>query len=134
MDMEKTWKLNARSCAIARWLVLAVVIGLTGCQDEGFGGTRTLTGVVNHHGLPIPDALVGIKFDATELPGTAIEIFDAQVTSDANGVYTFEDLHKGDYYLYSIGYDSAISEAVLGGLYVKVSGGQTTTQDLPVTE
>lgn len=106
----------------------------TGCTKEGFGGNANLTGTVAHHEEPIPNAVVYIKFGAEELPGTAATDFDASVAADHAGKYNFYELHKGDYYLYAVGYDSAISEVVVGGTFVSVSAGKANALDIAVTE
>jgi hypothetical protein len=115
--------------------LLMIVMSLNSCTREGFGGDARIAGGVAHHGLRIPNAVVYIKFNAKELPGTLVSDFDASVEADAQGAYTFENLKKGDYYLYSVGYDSSISEVVRGGLTVNIAEkDQSLAKDIAVTE
>lgn len=112
-----------------------MIIGLgSGCTKEGFGGDANLVGTVLHHEEPIPNAVVYVKFDAQELPGTEPTDFDASVEADHAGKYNFYELNKGDYYLYAIGYDSAISEVVVGGVYTTITAGRANALDVAVTE
>ncbi len=93
----------------------------TSCKKNGTGGDATITMTVKHHDLIIPEATIYIKYDAKDLPGTDLSAYDDNVKADANGYAKFEGLLKGDYYLYSVGYDSSISETVNGGLGVVIS-------------
>ena len=116
--------------------LIACIILLYACKKEGTGGKATVQGVVNHHNLPIPNAVVYIKYGAKEFPGTNLTDYDAKVTAGSvSAEYKFENLKKGDYYLYSIGYDSSISESVTGGVPILVKKKtETVTVDVPVTE
>ena len=120
-------------------LLLGITIILStvcACKKEGKGGKATITGHVKHHEVHIPDAIVYIKYGATELPGTNASDYDDQaVASSGDGHYEFEELKKGDYYLYSTGYDSTISEIVLGGTPVKIKKKSEIVEiDIPVAE
>lgn len=115
--------------------LLGFLLSLSSCTKEGFGGEAKISGGVAHHGLRIPEAQIYIKFNATELPGTLVSEFDASVVADAQGNYTIENLKKGDYYLYSVGYDTSISEVVRGGLSVKIEeADQSLAVNIAVTE
>ena len=115
---------------------LVLALTLVACEKEGLGGKATITGHVKHHDTPIPNATVYIKYGARELPGTDPSDFDAQtVASSGDGHYEFTDLQKGDYYLFSIGFDSTISEAVKGGIPVNINKKSETLEvNIPVTE
>lgn len=119
----------------ARLIIFSVVLlVVTSCKKEGPGGRANIHGVVAHHGLPIPNATVYIKYGATEFPGTDVAEYDDQVTADATGKYEFSNLVKGDYYLFATGYDAAILENVKGGVYVKVKRNEHKEAEIPVTE
>lgn len=114
---------------------LVVSVGFfSGCVKEGFDGDSSITGTASHHGQPIANTIVYIKFGATELPGTTPSDFDASVTANTNGVYLIEDLQKGNYYLYGIGYDSTISDVVKGGIKVTLGKDEEKTVPLSITE
>lgn len=114
--------------------ILAFTI-ISSCKKEGTGGKATIMGYVKHHSAPIPNATVYIKFGATESPGTSPSNYDANITADANGKYEFKELNKGDYYILSIGYDSAISNTVIGGTGAKIKKKtETVNTDIPVVE
>ena len=116
---------------------LFLVLLFAGCTkfNEGFTGTSRIYGTVKHHDDPIPNAIVYIKFKATELPGLNPEDYDESVVADDAGAYDITGLGAGEYYLFGIGYDSSISEAVIGGIpiMIKKDGNEEMT-DIPVTE
>ena len=88
-----------------------------------------------HHQQPIPNAMVYIKYGTQDSPGSNITYYDANVKADANANYQFNNLRRGDYYLFSIGFDSTIVEQVSGGVPVKVKNKEeTVTLDVPVVE
>ena len=79
-----------------------------------------MSGGVFHHSKPIPNAIVYIKYGATDFPGTDITTYDNHTTADANAHYQFDDLRMGNYYLYGVGWDNSISSTVTGGVAVKL--------------
>jgi len=104
------------------------------CHKEGTGGKSSISGSVKHHDASIPNSVVYIKYGTKEFPGTDVSRYDASVTADANAHYEFKDLRKGDYYLYGVGYDNTIMEAVTGGIAVKLKYNKETETNVPVTE
>jgi len=125
-----------RKKKILKFIIL--VLALTqcfSCKKEGLGGKATITGSVLHHSLPIPNAVIYIKYGTNELPGTDPSAYDASVTADANAKFEFKDLRKGKYYLFSIGYDSAIFQTVRGGMPVEIKKkSESKNIDLAVVE
>lgn len=107
------------------------------CKKEGTGGKATITGIARHHSTPIANAVIYIKYGATEFPGPDPSSYDLSVTADANGKYEFSGMNKGDYYLYGIGYDPAPAAIVSGGTSVSIKWAdrkKTTTVDIAITE
>lgn len=120
-------------------LLMAVFAALlafafSSCHKEGLGGNGSITGTAAHHGKPIPNCVMYLKFNTQDFPGERPSDYDANVTADANGVFTFPKVYKGDYYLYGIGFDNSLGQVVRGGVPVKVKRNKVTTQDVPVTE
>lgn len=110
------------------------VFAFASCKKEGIGGKSSVSGFVKHHVVPIPNAVVYIKYGATEFPGSDVSLYDASTVTDASAKYEFKELQKGDYYLYSVGYDSAISLPVTGGFGVFLKNRESKTVDVPVVE
>lgn len=104
------------------------------CKKEGPGGKSSVSGNVKHHQELIPNAIVYIKYGATEFPGADISIYDDKVTSDTNAHFEFKDLQKGDYYLYGVGYDFSGSYNVVGGVGIELKRNKASETDIPVTE
>ena len=110
------------------------VLSVSSCYKEGIGGKSTVSGVVAHHGKPIPNSIVYIKYGATDFPGTDVTLFDDHTTSDGNAHYEFHNLRKGNYFLYGVGFDNGISQTVNGGVGIKLKYNKSISQDVTVTE
>lgn len=127
--------MKSRSIFVSFIALFALVITLaSGCKKEGIGGNSTISVSVKHHEALIPHAKVYIKYGAKEFPGATLTNYDDSLETDAVAHGHFDDLVKGEYYLYGVGYDSAISEVVSGGISVKLSKGSELEVDVPVTE
>lgn len=120
----------------AALLILSAIMAFTftSCHKEGTGGHSSVSGNVKHHTKLIPNAVVYIKYGATEFPGTDVSLYDDHVTSDANAHYEIKGLRKGDYYLYGVGYDNALMLQVTGGIGIKLKYNKASVNDVPVTE
>ena len=117
------------------FLFLLPVLLLVSCGKEGPGGKGAIHGMVMHHSAIIPGAVVYIKYGTQESPGSNITYYDASVTSDSGAHYEFADLRKGDYYLFSVGFDSSSAQTVNGGIPVEIKNKtETVSADVPVTE
>jgi hypothetical protein len=115
-------------------IIILTMIFSTACHKEGSGGKSSVYGYTKHHTAVIPNCVVYIKYGAKEFPGADVSKYDASITADANGYYEFKDLRKGDYYLYGVGYDASISEAVSGGVSIQLKYNKSTETNVPVTE
>ena len=101
-------------------VLVCILMSIGACKKEGTGGKAEIHGHVKHHKVHIPNAVVYIKYGAKELPAN-ISDYDAEtIASSGDGHYEFEELQKGNYFIYAVGYDSTISETVLGGGAVKI--------------
>ena len=112
---------------------LLLLFFITACKKNQLGGKSEISGTVAHHGKIIPNAIVYIKFNATEFPGADVSLYNAQVNADANGAYSFK-CYKGSYYLYAVGFDSSLPATVSGGLSLKPRTNEKIKADLAVTE
>jgi len=110
------------------------VLAFSSCYKEGSGGKSSVNGNVSHHGHLVANAIVYIKYDAVEFPGTDVSKYNASVTANANGHYEFKDLRKGVYYLFAVGFDNSIMETVTGGTGIKLKYNKATSSDIPVVE
>lgn len=115
-------------------LAIIIVTTIASCKKEGTGGKSSVSGNVKHHQELIPNAIVYIKYGATEFPGGDVSIYDDKVTSDTNAHFEFKELQKGDYYLYGVGYDFTGSYSVTGGVGVTLKRNASSVVDIPVTE
>ena len=120
---------------IAVFFLTATIISTLGsCKKEGVGGKSSVSGNVKHHQELIPNAIVYIKYGATEFPGGDVSVYDDKVTSDMNANFEFKDLQQGDYYLYGVGYDLTGSYTVVGGIGVTLKRNKSSINDIPVSE
>lgn len=123
-----------------KFLFSPLLLGLLGllafaaCKEEGPGGSSEIAFHVLHHETEIPFAMVYIKYGSKEFPGTDPSAYDDSTMTDAVAHGHFHDLVKGDYYLYGVGFDSSISEVVVGGIPVNLGNKATLEVDIPVTE
>ncbi len=109
------------------------------CKKNGAGGDAELNITVKHHEKLIPGASVYIKYGAKEFPGFDLNVYDekkyAGNSGEEAGKTKIDNLLKGDYYLFALGYDSAIFENVSGGIYVKVlKSSEIKNIEIPITE
>ena len=120
------------------FFLILVMVGttlvFTGCVEEGPGGTARIDGVTQHHDLDIPNTTVYIQYGSLLSPGTDPSLYDDSTSSNSNAEFSFTGLQKGDYYLYGIGYDSAIGQPVRAGIPVSLKSGESTNVIVPVTE
>lgn len=113
--------------------VLSILL-LAACKKDGTGGKSSIKGYVAHHSVKIPNATVYIKYGATDFPGADVSVYNASVQADATGYYEINNLLKGNYYVYGVGYDPNISENVYGGLPVKLRNKETKEINVAVVE
>jgi hypothetical protein len=117
------------------FIISCMVMGMTACTKEGTGGKAEIHGHVKHHEVHIPNAVVYIKYGAKELPANISDYDDEMIASSGDGHYGFNELQRGDYYVYAVGYDSTISETVSGGGPVKIKKKTDKIEfDVAVTE
>ncbi len=122
---------------LKKYIVFVLAISpvfFTACKKEGIGGNSEIAFTVKHHEDIIPHATVYIKYGAKEFPGAVTTAYDDSVETDAAAHGHFHDLVKGDYYLYGVGYDSAVSEIVLGGLGVTLKSNEAIETTVSITE
>jgi hypothetical protein len=122
----------------ALYLLLFVII-ISACTKAGTGGNNTLYAYPFHHAKPIPNATIYIKYGAKTFPGTDVSAYDdnkvAMVYAGENPHAIFTGLNKGYYFLYGVGFDSALGLPVTGGIPMQITkkSGETDI-DVPITE
>lgn len=105
---------------------LAMIICIAaGCSKPGTGGKAELSVTVAHHAVPIPSAIVYLKFGSREFPGPDPAMYDHSVQTGsaghAAGHAHIKNLRHGQYYLYAEGFDSSIAQVVTGGVGVTIA-------------
>jgi len=116
--------------------VFSISMTWESCQKAGLDGQNTLVLKPQHHGLAIKGAVAYIKFNESELPDTSASAFDHVVkgNNDEDHIH-IENLKRGKYYVYCVGFDSAINDQVRGGIPVVInSKSGETEKEVPVTE
>jgi hypothetical protein len=117
-------------------LFILGAMALLSCTKAGTGGKVEVACFPQHHEKAIKGATVYVKFNAKDFPGTDITKYDLAVAGEENEDHVHvEDLKKGSYYFYAVGYDSTISQTVYGGILIKIKekSGEIDL-DIPVTE
>ena len=117
-------------------LLCCTLIASAACNKEGVGGKADIIGVVKRQGTPIPNAVVYIKYGATDFPGFNTSEYNDYVTAaSTDASFKFENLYKGDYYLWARGFDNSISQDVSGGITVQIKKKKETVEtNIPVKE
>lgn len=124
-----------KSLIIQIFTFCLLLLFISSCKKNQTGGKATLEGVVAHHGVPIPDAYVYVKFKSAEFPGEDYTDYDTYVKADSEGRYKI-NFYKGTYYIFAMGYDYSIPAPyiVKGGLSVSLRNREHLTKDIAVTE
>jgi hypothetical protein len=107
-------------------LFFALPLFIGSCCKEGTNGHATIvvfpvhgSTTVNNH-LNYPDT-VYVKFNASDLPGTAPADYDAYFVGEGHEDHVHcENLKCGDYYFYVTGFDTVANTRVVGGTHVKI--------------
>jgi hypothetical protein len=122
------------------WISIFIVSSslILSCKKAGLGGEATLVAYPKHHEVPIYGATVYVKFNTKDSPGSDLGSYDAVFQGEANEDHVhLEELKQGNYYIYAVGYDSAISQAVYGGKSVTIKRKDRKDEqniDISVTE
>lgn len=98
--------------------ILIIAGSMLSCNKPGAGGKAKLNIHVIHEatGTVVPGAVVYIKYGASEFPGADPSYYDDKRTADNSGICEFEDLRRGNYYLYAEGIYPATSKVTSGGI------------------
>jgi hypothetical protein len=116
---------------------LSFVVIMASCTKAGPGGNNTLVAYPFHHAKPIPNAIIYIKYGAKTFPGTDVSAYDDnKVATDYTDPHaTFTGLNKGYYFLYGVGFDSALGLPVTGGIPLQIKSKSGVTDiNVPITE
>jgi hypothetical protein len=125
-----------------RKIILLVFISTTffgACKKAGLGGGASIIAYPQHHGLPIKGATAYLKFNTQNAPGSLSE-YDHIVSPTATKQEDYlkiTGLKPGDYYVYMIGFDSAISLPVQGGIPFTIPYSKRNSEinlNVPITE
>lgn len=117
-------------------LAITFLFGIfSSCYKAGKNGEFEIAAFPKHHTKSIPGAIVYLKYNAKEFPGDDPSLYDESGIADTIPGETphvhFENLKRGNYYLYSVGWDSAISMEVKGGIPVTIKD-KTGKMDITV--
>jgi len=127
-------------------LILTSVVALYSCKKEskcvaGSGGSLTLTAILQHHGVTIPNQAnypdtVFVKYNTQEYPGGTAANYDTYFVGDSGEDHVhLKNLRCGDYYIFGVGKDTSLHKRVTGGTPYSTSAtsGEITIY-VPVTE
>jgi hypothetical protein len=122
------------SAALLSTFVL--LLSVIACKKAGTGGKVEVACFPQHHGKAIKGATVYVKFNTLESPGSELASYDLVVPGEPNEDHVHvEELRKGNYYFYTVGYDSSIAEPVYGGVPLKIKDKSGEIDlEIPVTE
>jgi hypothetical protein len=104
-----------------RFILLVAFAGIIGvfysCCKAGTGGNATvICHVVNANtGAPVNNVTVYVAYGTSKAPATLDKFNDHKPTGTNGSTATFSNLKCGTYFLYAVGYDSAVSLPIKGG-------------------
>ncbi len=102
-------------------ILLLFTAGLSSCTKEGKGGSSSISGIIKRNGVYIiPNSVVYIKYGTTEWPGEDPQYYDDSYATGPEATFEFNELKKGDYYIYATGFDVTGGFAVNGGMVVNL--------------
>ncbi len=110
------------------WTLLGAII-LWSCTKPGPGGRASIEVEVKASRLTAPNASVFLKYDATTA-GSSDGDYDVQKVSNALGLVYFTNLHKGDYYIFATGIDTATMADVSAGMAVEITDRKQVVEQL----
>ncbi|HHZ66173.1 MAG TPA: hypothetical protein EYN51_11875 [Flavobacteriales bacterium] len=93
---------------ILAWLTAAAI----SCQKEKPQPALANISIqieVQDNSVPVTNALVFLKASAIEFPGANTTVYDRSDTVSSVGTVTLDSLFRGNYYLYSAGFDGTDS-------------------------
>ncbi|MEI7802738.1 MAG: hypothetical protein WCI97_08860 [Bacteroidota bacterium] len=115
--------MNLKSVSCIAIILLGV--NFISCTKAGTGGKVELVVTPKHHSMGVPDAMVYIKYNTQDFPGEDVSKYDDSgrvvLISGSSPNIHFKNIRKGNYFIYSVGYDSTIFEMVMGGVPEKVT-------------
>ncbi len=92
------------------------------CKNAGTGGEVVLVAKLQHHGFTIVNRAsyldtVYLKFNTSDSPGENLNSYDTYFVGEAGEDHVhMHGLKCGDYYIYGVGFDTAINDRVKGGI------------------
>lgn len=119
-------------------IILTTIVCNVACKKNNTGGQCEVAALPEHHGKSIYGATVYVKFGAKDLPSNPTTNYDLKIEGEPNEEHVhIEGLRYGNYFLYSVGYDSTISQVVTGGIAIKIKWKERKQEidvKVPVTE
>jgi hypothetical protein len=91
------------------------------CRKNSTGGDSNIIIFPEHHEQPVYGATVYVKYNAKDLPQNPTQTANLIVIGKASEKFvSVNGLRLGQYYLYTVAYDSAIAQTVKGGAALRI--------------
>ncbi len=102
-------------------VIIMVSLSVSSCKKTkctgGAGGSTTIVAFPKHHGADTKPLWAFVKFNTKDSPGTNPANYDLQIAGDTTENHIeIENVKCGDYYIYMMAIDPAISDTVVGGI------------------
>ena len=111
------------------------------CEYAGTGGNTTIVALPKHHGAAITSSSTYldsayIKFNTLESPGSDPSSYDLVLAGEEGEDHVhLPGMKPGKYYIRMTGFDTSISERVVGGIpYTLTQSSGEVDVNVPVTE
>jgi hypothetical protein len=123
-----------------RLFLLVVMAGIAtafySCCKAGTGGKATvICHVVNANtGAPVNNMTIYVAYGTSRAPVTLDKFNEHKPTGTTGSTATFSNLKCGTYFLYAVGYDSAVSLPIKGGgPYSLLHANRNKTEDATIS-
>ena len=102
-------------------IIITLSLAVSSCKKTkctgGAGGSTTIVAFPKHHGADTKPLWAYVKYNTKDFPGADAWLYDATIAGDTTENHIeLENLKCGDYYIYMIAIDPAISDTVVGGI------------------
>ena len=122
------------------FLIIPISYFFAACQKEKTGtdgivvpGNISLEVHAVHHNWDVSGITIYLEKNVTDFPGKDSTIYDIKGIADGYGIFTFEHLHPGNYYVYASGYDAIWGTNVIGYMPAVINSNTVTDNELKIT-
>lgn len=121
----KSTKMKSQIKTVLGIVILTSVLFTQSCKKDddkqtctgGAGGNLTIVAFPQHHGADVRPYAAYVKYNTQNFPGADAWLYDKTYEADTTENHIeLDSLKCGNYYIYMIGFDTALNDTVVGGI------------------